>query len=91
LELQAQPCGCVGRSWNIQEGGETDGLPRLVDVSCEGGESAVSGYPLPCTMGRRQARSRSIWHERSSGNGKEGRSSMRHERGLVVSCLLDAA
>jgi hypothetical protein len=35
LELQARPGGRVGRCWNIQEGGETDGLPWLVDVSCE--------------------------------------------------------
>jgi hypothetical protein len=46
----------------------------------------VSGYPLPRPMDRCQARSRSVWYERSSGNGKEERSSMHHGRGPVVSC-----
>jgi hypothetical protein len=36
-------------------------------------------------MGQRQARGRSVRCERSSGNGKEGRSSTRHGRGPVVS------
>jgi hypothetical protein len=35
LELQAQPGGRVGRCWSVQEGGEMDGLPQLVDASCE--------------------------------------------------------
>jgi hypothetical protein len=35
LELQARPGGPIGRCWNIQGGGETDGLPQLVDVLCE--------------------------------------------------------
>jgi hypothetical protein len=38
LELQARPGGRVGRCWNIQEGGETDGLPWPVDASCEVGD-----------------------------------------------------
>jgi hypothetical protein len=38
LELQAQPGGRIGRCWNVQEGGETDGLPWLVNVSCEVGD-----------------------------------------------------
>jgi hypothetical protein len=38
LELQARPGGRVGRCWNIQEGGETDGLPRLVNASCKVGD-----------------------------------------------------
>jgi hypothetical protein len=33
LELQARPGGSFGRCWNVQEGGETDGLPWLVDAS----------------------------------------------------------
>jgi hypothetical protein len=37
-------------------------------------------------MGRPQARGRFVQCERSSGNGKERRSSTRHERGPVVSC-----
>jgi hypothetical protein len=37
-ELQAQPGGCVGRCSGVQDGGEMDGLPRLVDVSCEVGD-----------------------------------------------------
>jgi hypothetical protein len=38
LELQARPGGRVGRCWNVQEGGEMDSLPRLVDASCEVGD-----------------------------------------------------
>jgi hypothetical protein len=38
LELQGCPGGRFGRCWNVQEGGETDGLPRLVDVPCEVGD-----------------------------------------------------
>jgi hypothetical protein len=38
LELQAQPGGRVGRCSSIQEGGETDSLPQLVNVSCEVGD-----------------------------------------------------
>jgi hypothetical protein len=34
-ELQAQPGDHVGRCSSVQKGGETNGLPRLVDVSCE--------------------------------------------------------
>jgi hypothetical protein len=37
-ELQAQPGGCVGRCSSVQEGGETDSLPQLVDVLCEVGD-----------------------------------------------------
>jgi hypothetical protein len=37
-------------------------------------------------MGRCQARGRSVRCERTSGNGNEGRSSMRQGRGPVVSC-----
>jgi hypothetical protein len=86
LELQARPGGHVGRCWNIQEGGETDGLPQLVNVLCEVGERAVSGYPLPHLIGQCQACGRSVQCERSSGNGKEERSSTRHGKGRVVSC-----
>jgi hypothetical protein len=42
-ELQAQSGGHVGRCSSIQERGETNGLPRLVNVLCEVGEKAVSG------------------------------------------------
>jgi hypothetical protein len=38
LELQARPGSCVGECSSAQEGGETDGLPWLVDVLCEVGE-----------------------------------------------------
>jgi hypothetical protein len=38
LGLQARSGGRVGGCWNIQEGGETDSLPRLVDASCEVGD-----------------------------------------------------
>jgi hypothetical protein len=38
LELQARPGGRVRGCWNAQEGGETNGLPRLVDASCEVGD-----------------------------------------------------
>jgi hypothetical protein len=71
LELQAWPGGRIGRCWNIQGGGETDGLPWLVDASCEVGERAVLGYAPPRPMGQHQARVRSVQCERSSGNGKE--------------------
>jgi hypothetical protein len=37
-ELQARPGGRVRGCWNAQEGGETNGHPRLVDASCEVGE-----------------------------------------------------
>jgi hypothetical protein len=37
LELQARPSGRVGRCWSVQDGGETDGLPWLVNASCEVG------------------------------------------------------
>jgi hypothetical protein len=86
LELQARPGGHIGRCWNIQGGGETDSLPRPVDVSCEVGEWAVLRYPLPRLMGRRQVHGRSVRCEISSGDGKEGRLSTCHRRGLVVSC-----
>jgi hypothetical protein len=35
--------GASGTARWSQEGGETNGLPRLVDTSCEVGEKAVSG------------------------------------------------
>jgi hypothetical protein len=35
LELQALPGGHVSRCSSVQEGGETDGLPRLVNALCE--------------------------------------------------------
>jgi hypothetical protein len=38
LELQAQPGSCVGGCSSAQGGGETDGLPRLVDALCEVGD-----------------------------------------------------
>jgi hypothetical protein len=37
-EIQARPGGCVGRCSRVQEGEETDGLPWLVNVSCEVGD-----------------------------------------------------
>ncbi|KAJ7840265.1 hypothetical protein B0H14DRAFT_2587499 [Mycena olivaceomarginata] len=42
-ELQARSGGRVGWCSSIQEEGETGGLPRLVNASCEVGEKAVSG------------------------------------------------
>jgi hypothetical protein len=39
LKPQAWLGGCVGRCSSVQEGGgEMDGLPRLVDASCEVGD-----------------------------------------------------
>jgi hypothetical protein len=38
LELQARPGGHVGRCSSVQEGGEIDGLPLLVNVLCEVGD-----------------------------------------------------
>ncbi|KAJ7795535.1 hypothetical protein B0H14DRAFT_3158593 [Mycena olivaceomarginata] len=42
-ELQARPGGRLGRRSSVQGEGETSGLPRLVDASCEAEEEAVPG------------------------------------------------
>jgi hypothetical protein len=38
LAVQTRPGSCIGGCSSAQGGGETDGLPRLVDVSCEVGD-----------------------------------------------------
>jgi hypothetical protein len=85
LELQARAGDRVGGCWNVQEGRETDGLPRLVDALCGVRDGLCRDILCLVRWVGRQAHGRSVRCERLSGNGKEGRSSMHHGRELDVS------